>query len=815
MQRAFLNAGQSTDTRHRLTDLQGTDLVASNLHSLRSRATGHTGIRRISSSLLSRDLTDDTGDVTGGALMSRIGERNIHEVSLTGVCHQEADLSLVLRGIQRQSVIGLVTVTSLKALRQRELLHVDRGLGCHREDRRLIRRLHLVVPGNGALVDELLILSVSVVVTTELTGDNQLDLTGLSQTRRLGQELRLRLRGRHTLRSVVGDLEQIRDIVALEVDLRSTVHRDVSQTIRPVISDAVLFEAVLEVGSNTVVDNSADLITGQEGLLVHTLLVRALGISGRTGLSLIGSPDLIGIRGHLASLGRVTDEAVVLSLGVADLRIIRDTVVSAGCLGVSRNHEGVVTLVHDVLHSTGDDNLALDGTIDRHIGLHALAVRAKHLDAIRVVGLLITDHNISGVHRIGDGELRRVAVAVRRDIRVIEHLCSEHVLIGQTRTGFTVGEHLDGVLGLHGPRLRSLTIGSVHRFVHVALLGNLHVEPEALALASGRPGGPTKISRGELRRLRVTVVGDRRSLGHRLVALRAFVGQNNLSVDILIHTLATTRCVDRVVDRHSATSLGHGRRMIGGHSQIIRRRRRRSGDAHRLFAVDGHTGSTDIRRTVGFAVIGQTRRLVDTGLSEVIDETCDLNRTVVHAGVPARTPFFDLIVEMLRTTRSRATVVAVVGGVHDADHAGRDVRSACRLATSDSLVQSLATRDLELALHMGTGDTSLVHKPVDAVLAPALGNNRLATLRVGNSVIEEHVANVKVACGTQVATSGTTGTAVISERGICTHEGSASKRHQRGSSNSLATLVLSRTRSHRTSLSVVVELKTDLLLSDA
>ena len=273
--------------------------------------------------------------------------------------------------------------------------------------------------------------------------------------------------------------------------------------------------------------------------------------------------------------------------------------------------------------------------------------------------------------------------------------------------------------------------------------------------------------------------------------------------------------MDRVVDRHSTASLGHGRRMIGGHSQIIRRRRGRSGDAHRLFAVDGHTGGTDIRLTVGVAIVRQTRRLTDTGLSEVVDKTCDLSRTVVHAGVTVRTPFFGLIVEILRTTRSSATVVAVVGGIHDADHAGRDVRAACRLATSDSLVQSLATRDLELALHIGTGDTSLVHKPVDRVLAPALGNKRLATLRVRHRVIEERVADAQIASGTQVATSGTTGTAVISERGICTHEGSASKRHQRGSSNSLATLVLSRTRSHRTSLSVVVELKTDLLLCNA
>ena len=503
---------------------------------------------------------------------------------------------------------------------------------------------------------------------------------------------------------------------------------------------------------------------------------------------------------------------MILSLGVAHLRVIRDAVVSAGRLGVGRNHQGVVALVHDVPHGTGDDNLALDGTIDRHISLHALAVRTQHLDAIRVVGLLITDHDISRVHRIGDGELRGIAVAVRRNVRVVEHVGSQHVLLGQTRTGLTVGEHLDGVLGLHRPRLRSLTIGGIHRFVHVALLGDLHVEPEALALARSRPGGPAEISRGELRRLRITVVGDRRSLGDRLIALRAFVGQNDLGVDVLICTLVTTRCVDRVVNRHSAASLGHGRRMVGGHSQIIRRRRRRSGDAHRLFAVNGHTGSADIRLTVSIAIVGETRRLTNTGLSEVVDETCDLSRTVVHAGVTVRTPFFGFIVEILCAARSSATVVAVVGGIHDADHAGRDIRATSGLTTGNSLVQSLATRDLELVGHVRTRDTGLVHKPVDTVLSPSLGNKRLATLRIRHSVIEERVADAQVARRTQVATGSTTRTAVISERGVRTHEGSASKRHQRGSSNSLATLVLSRTRIHRTSLSVVVELKTDLLL---
>ena len=251
--------------------------------------------------------------------------------------------------------------------------------------------------------------------------------------------------------------------------------------------------------------------------------------------------------------------------------------------------------------------------------------------------------------------------------------------------------------------------------------------------------------------------------------------------------------------------------MIGGHSQIIRRR---SGDARRLFAVDGHTGSTDIRLTVGVAIVGQTRRLADTGLSEVVDKTYDLSRMVVHAWVPIRTPFFGLIIEILRPTRSSATVVAVVGGIHNADHTGRDVRAACRLATGDSLVQSLATRDLELVGHVRARDTGLVHEPVDTVLSPSLGNKRLATLRICHCVIEERVTDVEIARRAQIATSGTTGTTVISECGICTYKGSASKRHQRGSSNSLATLVLSRTRSHRTSLSVVVELKTDPLLSN-
>ena len=173
-----------------------------------------------------------------------------------------------------------------------------------------------------------------------------------------------------------------------------------------------------------IVDHSADLIAGQEGLVVHTLLVRVLGISGRTGLGLIGSPHLVRIRGHLAGLSGVTDEAVVLSLGVAHLRVIRDTVVSTRSLGVGRNRQGVRPLLLHVLHSTGDDDLTLGGAVDLNIGLDALAIGTKDLNATSVICILATDRDISGVHGIGDGHLRRVAVRVRSDVRVVEHASS-------------------------------------------------------------------------------------------------------------------------------------------------------------------------------------------------------------------------------------------------------------------------------------------------------------------------------------------------------------------------------------------------------
>ncbi len=42
--------------------------------------------------------------------------------------------------------------------------------------------------------------------------------------------------------------------------------------------------------------------------------------------------------------------------------------------------------------------------------------------------------------------------------------------------------------------------------------------------------------------------------GDRLLPSGTFVGQNNLSVDVLIHAPAITRCMIVVVDRHSAAS---------------------------------------------------------------------------------------------------------------------------------------------------------------------------------------------------------------------------------------------------------------------
>ena len=505
--------------------------------------------------------------------MSLIGQGDIDKISVASVLHKEANLGDVLRRLQGQSVLSIVTIALFKALVESVLLNVDGDLGGQGEDRRLVGSLHLVVPGHVALVDELLGLTLGLVITTELTGDDELDFTRLSQAASLGEELRLSLCSGDTLFDIVRDLEFLGDILTLEEDLGSLVHLDIGQTIRPVINDGVLFEVVLQERCNVVVDHSRDLITGQERLLIHTLLVGTFVVSSLPSLSLISSPHLVRIRGDLTSLSGVTLQAVIASSGVARLGIVRDAVVSAGSLRVGRNRQGVRTLLLHVLHGTGDDDLTLGGAVDLHIGLHALAIGTKDLNATSVICILATDRDISGVHSIGNGHFRRVAVRVRGDVRVVEHVRSQNVLLLELGAVLTIHQVLDGVLGGHSPRLSLFTVGSVNGLFQVALLGNMDIEPELLTLAGCRPRGPAEVSGSELRRLGITVVGDLSLLGHRLVSLGTFVVQNDIGVQILIRALVIhTRGMDRVIDRIGATGLSDMRIMVRRNVQLIGRR---------------------------------------------------------------------------------------------------------------------------------------------------------------------------------------------------------------------------------------------------
>ena len=322
-----------------------------------------------------------------------------------------------------------------------------------------------------------------------------------------------------------------------------------------------------------VVDHSRDLVTGQERLTVHALGVGTARISSGASVCLIRSPHLIGIRGDLAGLSGVTLQAVIASSGVARLGIIRDAVVSSSGLRVGRNRQGVGALLLHVLHGTGDDDLTFGGAVDLNIGLHALTIGTKDLNATSVICILATDRDISGVHGIGNGHLRRVTIRVRSDVRVVEHVRSQNVLFSQLAPVLTIHQVLDRVLGSHSPGLSLFTVGSVDSLFQIALLGNMDIEPELLTLARCRPRGPAEVSRSELRRLSITVIGDLSLLSHRLVSLRTFVVQNNIGVQILIAALVIhAGGVNHVVDRIGATGFGHVRVMVRGDVQTVGRR---------------------------------------------------------------------------------------------------------------------------------------------------------------------------------------------------------------------------------------------------
>ena len=237
--------------------------------------------------------------------------------------------------------------------------------------------------------------------------------------------------------------------------------------------------------------------------------------------------------------------------------------------------------------------------------------------------------------------------------------------------------------------------------------------------------------------------------------------------------------------------------MVGRHSQIIRRRR---GDTLGLFAVHSHTSSRNK------TVVGSSSALINTGASQAINETAKFRRTIGQTWVTSITPLIHLIVETVLTTSGTTAVHTVIDRIHDANYASLNVLTAVRLTTGNSLIQSIGTCRLKLSRHRHTGDAGFVCKPVNTVLAPALRHKRCATLRVSNSIIKECITDVQTTGCAKVATRGATRSTVwtIGERRICTHEGNASKRHQRGSSNGLpSTLELVTLVTHVISLSVV------------
>ena len=159
---------------------------------------------------------------------------------------------------------------------------------------------------------------------------------------------------------------------------------------------------------------------------------------------------------------------------------------------------------------------------------------------------------------------------MRSDVRVVEHVRSQNVLLLELRAVLSIHQVLDGVLGGHSPRLCLVTVGSVNGLFQVALLGNVDIEPELLTLARCRPRGPAEVSGSELRRLGVPMVGDLSLLGHRLVSLGTFVVQDDIGVQILIAALViNARGMDRIVNRIGTTGFGHVRIMVRRDIQTV------------------------------------------------------------------------------------------------------------------------------------------------------------------------------------------------------------------------------------------------------
>ena len=217
-----------------------------------------------------------------------------------------------------------------------------------------------------------------------------------------------------------------------------------------------------------------------------------------------------------------------------------------------------------------------------------LHVRHRIVDAVR-------GDRVREPHRV------TTTARTRTDHRMVHHRIRAHTLFDLLDRG--------GRRHIHNTeRLGGLPVRGIHRGLHMALLGHLHIEP----VRAGRPRLPTEISRRELGAARIALRGDLHALRH---DLRAHVlVAVEMHDDVRVHLLRVPPGlggVDGVAHLAGAACFQIlGRVHIRGDRQLIIHHRRR-----RLVLIEHDDGDAGVVVDVAFHDLVHTiRRIIPEGI---------------------------------------------------------------------------------------------------------------------------------------------------------------------------------------------------------
>ena len=472
-------------------------------------------------------------------------------------------------------------------------------------------------------------------------GDEQRDLLGSFQSFQAGQVLLVR--GGGGLRAGDGDRPLGGHVLARVHDVRDTgllvgrrvrlVHahgfhvvrlEDVGG-LRPIVRQGELGGRLGEVGADGAVDHGAYLVAVEEHVVVRARLVRLVRVDDRGPLAvLVEDPALVRVRLERGELARFGVHGRVLVPRVVGLVLDRIA------LGLGDGHVEAelqrVLVGHEPALPDGAHRVRLLVEADGPLCAHVLVVVGR-VDELEIVD------------RVGDA-LRVDHVADRGPVAARARVEPDGGTVGHAVRARARRDRLMGLVGRYGlerERLRRLTVGRVHGRAHVALLGDLHVEPvRALgpAFLHAEVGGR---ERGAVHR-----PGGRH--GHALRGFRGLVQSCRVAVVVQGHVGVDVRAIppagrgDHVMHGRVRADCGAVRRGLRGDAQRV------GGHAARLVLVehdDRDRGPARVSEHLLRELVDCHRLLITKGLSgrifgSIVAPCISIGNLVVPVVMPVR-----------------------------------------------------------------------------------------------------------------------------------------------------------------------------------